>query len=104
MIEAIENNPDLSTKKFLNELVTVAKPLDYNDSATALMRGSIYLLLVVGEYHLDRVEQADKKDDLVAFVRGEYVRLIDSMCDEVAVEFSALEKTGALVNRETIWA
>lgn len=104
MIESIENHPDLSTKKYLNDLMKVAKPIDYDDSATSLMRGSIYLLLVVGEYHLDRVMQDDKKDEFVAFIRGEYVRLINSMCDEVAVEFSALEKTGALVNRETIWA
>jgi len=104
MIECIEGNPDLSTKKYINGLMEIARPIDFDDSATSLMRGSMFLLLVIGEYHLDRVEQADKKDDLVAFVRGEYVRLIDSMCDEVAVEFSALEKTGALVNRETIWA
>jgi len=104
MIESIEKNPDLSTKKFLSELMKVARPLDYDDSATSLMRGSIYLLLVVGEYHIDRVVLGDKKDEFAAFVRGEYIRLINSMCDEVAVEFSALEKTGALVNRETIWA
>jgi hypothetical protein len=104
MIESIEKNPDLKTKKYISELMKVARPIEFDDSATSLMRGSVYLLLVIGEHYLDRVVEDDKKDDLVAYIRKEYVRLIDSMCDEVAVEFSSLEKTGTLVNRETIWA
>ncbi|MCR4376897.1 MAG: DUF115 domain-containing protein [Rhodospirillales bacterium] len=104
MIECIEKNPDLGTKKYISELMKVARATDYDDAATSLMRGSVYLLLVIGEHHLDRVVEDDKKDELVAYVRREYVRLINSMCDEVAVEFSSLEKTGALVNRETIEA
>lgn len=104
MIESIEKNPDLRTKKYISELMKVARSIDYDDAATSLMRGSVYLLLVIGEHYLDRVVEDDKKDELVAYVRGEYVRLINSMCDEVAVEFSSLEKTGTLVNRETVWA
>lgn len=104
MIECIEKNPDLKTKKYISDLMKVARAIEFDDSATALMRGSIFLLLVIGEHYLDRVVEDDKKDGLVAYIRHEYVRLIDSMCDEVAVEFSSLEKTGGLVNRETIWA
>ncbi|OEJ68271.1 motility associated factor glycosyltransferase family protein [Magnetovibrio blakemorei] len=104
MIERIEKKSDLKTKKYITELMKIVRAMEYDDSAISLMRGSVYLLLVIGEHHLDRVVEDDKKDDLVAYIRKEYVRLIDSMCDEVAVEFSSLEKTGALVNRETVWA
>ena len=104
LIACIQENPCLDTKKYITQLMNIARPIAFDDAAVLILRGSLSLLLVVGEHYLDRIEQPEKREYLTAFVREEYCRIINSMCDEVAVEISSLEKTGTLVNRETVWA
>ncbi|HEY9078857.1 motility associated factor glycosyltransferase family protein [Magnetovibrio sp.] len=101
MIASILDNSDLSTKRYIGELMKVVRPLAFDNSAALTVRGSTYLLLVVGEYFIDRIEQYDKKADLIGFLRDAYCRGIESMRDEVDVEISALQNTGRLLNRES---
>lgn len=103
-IACIRENPDLSTKKYISEMMKIARPLSFDDAACLILRGSLFILLIIGEHYLDRIEHQNRKSDFIAFMREAYIRRIDSMCDEVAVEISSLEKTGKLVNRETVWA
>ena len=102
-IQCIRENEDLSTKKYISVLMEMANPHKYDDAATMVLQGTLFQMLIVGEYYLDRIEQEDKKDKLMAYVRDEYCQLLDQLCDIVDDELTALQNTGKLATRETVW-
>lgn len=103
VIEAIRSNSDLNSKKYISEVFKIVKPLVFEQPELMVLRGALFQVLLVGEYYLDRIEQADKKAEFMNYLCDEYCRAVDSMCEETAVEFTSLEKTGKLLNRETVW-
>ena len=96
LVQAIEENPDLSDKKYISELNRLVDPSGYDDSAKMVLRGSLYQLQLISEYYVDRVIEAEKREIFVDFVREELVRAILSMCEIADTEFAHLEQHGTL--------
>ena len=103
VIEIFRANPDLQTKKYLSAMTEFLPHIAYEHAAVQILRGSAYMSFMVGEYLLDRIEQKDKIEQFSAFLCDECCRLIESMCRECEDEITTLEKTGKLLNRETVW-
>ncbi|MEG3618316.1 6-hydroxymethylpterin diphosphokinase MptE-like protein [Magnetovibrio sp. PR-2] len=99
LVNAIEDNPDLSSKKYVSTLTRMVDPSGYDDSAKMVLRGSLYHLLIISEYYLDRVIDSEKREMFSNYLREQLIKGIQDMCRIADVEFTHLEEHGTLKDK-----
>lgn len=99
MIKAIEDHPNLLTKQYVSKMADLADPLAYDSAAKMILRGSLYQLVMICEYYLDRVNGEDKRELLAEKAREELVSGIRDMCEAAKVELDYLHAHGVLKER-----
>jgi hypothetical protein len=101
MIRIIENYPNLLTKQYVSKLALLVDPHGYDDTAKMILRGSLYQLILVCEYYLDRAIGEDNRKLLAQKARAELIFGIRSMCETAKVELDHLHDHGVLKERAT---
>lgn len=99
MIQTIEDHPNLLTKQYVSKLAVLADPSGYDQAAKMILRGSLYQLVLICEYYLDRVIGEENRELLAEKAREELITGIRDMCKTAKVELDYLHTHGALKAR-----
>ena len=99
LIGCVEDHPDLYDKKYVQEIMMIVDPMNSNNGAKMVVRGTVMQAILAAEYYLDRVGQDDQREAFAAIVRDEMTSLIQRLADTMAEEFTILTKTGRLGDR-----
>ncbi|MBF0249262.1 MAG: motility associated factor glycosyltransferase family protein [Alphaproteobacteria bacterium] len=103
LIQCVRDNPDLTTKKYASEMMRILRPLSFDDAAIQMVRGTLFMFMIVSEFYLDRVEQEEKKAGLVTDLCDVLCDTITQMCVETETELRHVEQDGRLLKRQTEW-
>ena len=77
----------------------IVDPMNSNNGAKMVVRGTVMQAVLAAEYYLDRVGQGDQREAFAAIVRDEMTSLIQRLADTMDEEFTILTKTGRLGDR-----
>jgi len=99
LVEAVEDNPNLFDKKYVQEIMIILDPMACVDGENLLVQGTIMQVVMGVEYYLDRVQAAEDQDVMALIVREELVACFKRLARIAKEELAILTKTGRLGDR-----
>lgn len=96
LVEAVEENQDLYDKKYVQKISAILDLMNHGNGAKMVLRGTVFQCLLAVEYYLDRIEQADRRDQFAGIVREELISSFNRLNKILAEELTILSETGRL--------
>lgn len=91
LIACVTQHDDLRDRKHNDKAMKLLRPTANDDALPMIFRGSVYQMLIAGDYYLARVRDEERNDELQSLYKELFEQEVNKLRDEALEVYGALE-------------